>query len=228
MTRQTQQRIDKAISKELTRLRRIVGICLAWLPSHIDFLLQGPPVGGVVGETDLAILVIDMQMEFIAALRPGSAKPLIKAQRSLLREAKKWDIPIITVEYFGSRSTVADLRRPLRKNTRHRRVLKGSECGFCGTGLASQLKRMGVRHVLVTGINARACVSATVRCAMRKGFEVYSGSTLLSDVAQTPSDGDFQKLGSGVRHADSLAEVLTVTRKVPRKPLAFAEACAHG
>lgn len=61
---------------------------------------------------------------------------------------------------------------------------------FDGTGLAEQLRVAGVKRLLVGGLATDYCVRATVRDALRAGFEVLLLDDAIRAVNVKPGDGD--------------------------------------
>ena len=62
--------------------------------------------------------------------------------------------------------------------------------GFDGTGLAAELRRLGVDRVFVGGLATDYCVLDTVRDALREGFAAVLLTDAVRAVDVQPGDGD--------------------------------------
>lgn len=60
---------------------------------------------------------------------------------------------------------------------------------FQGTGLGALLRRLGVRRIFVGGLATDYCVLATVKDAIRLGYEVYLLTDAIRAVDARPGDG---------------------------------------
>lgn len=60
--------------------------------------------------------------------------------------------------------------------------------GFHATGLAEQLRVLGVRRVFVAGLATEHCVKATVFGAMREGFETWVVTDAVAGIDANPGD----------------------------------------
>ncbi len=61
---------------------------------------------------------------------------------------------------------------------------KNRPSAFSNSGLDDYLKSLGVNEIAIGGVKAEACVSATVKAAIQKGYKV----TVLEDCIATTSD----------------------------------------
>jgi ureidoacrylate peracid hydrolase len=68
-------------------------------------------------------------------------------------------------------------------------IYKNRFSGFYQTDLDAILKRMGIRHLVVTGCTTSVCVDSTIRDAMFRGYRCV----LLTDCTAEPIGQDFPR-----------------------------------
>lgn len=106
----------------------------------------------------------------------------------------------------------AEFHPELKDDPRIKIISKGlgdSDCysGFDETDLAEQLRRQGVKEVLIGGLATDYCVKNTVLDAVKEGFQVKALEDAMRPVELTPGDG--QRAIEEMRAAG--AEVTTST-----------------
>lgn len=143
-------------------------------------------------EARRALLLIDFQNDF---LRDDGRMPVCRAQvqsllattRDAINSAQVAGIPIIAVgnefppgahiaNFFRRHAAIAgspgarwDDRLPLG-DILYFPKWKGD--AFCNPGLARKLTELGTEEVILAGVYARGCISATARGALARGFRV--------------------------------------------------------
>ncbi len=130
--------------------------------------------------SDIAVLVVDMQDTFLGKSKEKRA--LIPLHKELLRSCMKHEIPVIIVEYDGEAPTVSELQDELNKfrNSLVHTIKKTSNDAFAGTSLQLYLKHLGVKRLLIIGVNGDACVYTTSITAVSYGFEVIIFQDLIA------------------------------------------------
>lgn len=136
-------------------------------------------------------MVVDMQTDFVSSNKKnikGSRGRLVHRQVRLLKWAKENDYPILLFEFAGKGRTINGLASVLHDVRFGRLILvpKAGRDGFdqeCALEARPQsiLRMWGVTKVVVTGVNATRCVSATVKSAMKHGFDVWTARDLIAD-----------------------------------------------
>ncbi|MBR1369825.1 isochorismatase [Methanocalculus chunghsingensis] len=156
-----------------------------------------------------ALLIIDMQNDFVgpgAPLRVAGADGIIGPITTILNRFREMNLPVIhllrvhrpggaDVEYFrrdlftktpfavaGTKGAeVIDLLRPLPGE---HILSKTRMSGFFGTDLDLLLRSLGVKTIIVVGIQTPNCIRTTVFDAMAFGYETY----LVSDATAAANE----------------------------------------
>ena len=138
-----------------------------------------------------ALLVIDMQIGLVeGAYQEG---PVLDRIADLMHRARGAGIPVVHVQHHHA--TYAPLKAGAPTWHLHPRVAplggervigKTASDSFHDTPLLDELRRLGVNHLVVTGMQTEFCVDTTCRRAIGLGLNV----TLVSD-AHTTIDAAF-------------------------------------
>ena len=130
--------------------------------------------------------------------------------RSLLDEFRVWSLPVAFTRH-DSREAASPLKLALETGAQIDGlepsesdivVVKDVNSGFVGTSLEIQLRRAGIRRLVVVGFFTNFCVETTVRMAGNMGFDVY----LVEDACATTN-----RVGpDGVDHEPELVHQLSV------------------
>ena len=138
-----------------------------------------------------ALLVIDMQIGLVE----GAYQEVLVLDRiaDLLGRARRAGVPVVHVQHHHA--TYAPLKAGASTWHLHPRVApvegerviaKTASDSFHETALLDALRRLGVSHLVVTGMQTEFCVDTTCRRAISLGLNV----TLVSD-AHTTIDATF-------------------------------------
>jgi nicotinamidase-related amidase len=142
--------------------------------------------------TGRALLLIDFQHDFLAAdgrmpVARDQVEPVLAATRVAVERAQADGDLIVKIgnefrrgdrignllrrhaAVAGSTGTAWDVRADARDAV-YLAKWKGS--AYCNPGLPDLLGREGVGHVILCGLYARACVTATARAALASGLRV--------------------------------------------------------
>ena len=131
--------------------------------------------------TDTALLIIDVQVAIVTgAYREAEVLAAISAMGE---RARAVGAPVIYLQHGE------DAYEPMRKGAPgwaiHPKVAprdgdivieKTASDGFYRTGLADQIERLGVRRLVICGLQTEFCVDATARAAMSHGYDVVLAS----------------------------------------------------
>lgn len=167
-----------------------------------------------------ALLLIDLQVDFLA---PDGRLPILQSQvpglldacRTSFEHAAAMNWPIVAIgnEFSpwdplniarrfatirGSSGARWDPRAPLGRDIY---LAKHFPSAFTNPHLDSWLRERGIGHVHLAGVQAKACVKATARSALRRDYRVYIidqaiGDT--SDEARLAALASLRKMGCGV------------------------------
>ncbi|CAJ0692825.1 isochorismatase family protein [Ralstonia mannitolilytica] len=125
-----------------------------------------------------ALLVIDFQDEyFTGALPIPDGVQALAHANALIDVADRQGWQVVHVQHVAPAqapisSRHAAIHADVRKRPGHRLVQKSSVSVFAGTGLADELKRDGMTHLVICGLMTHACVAGAARDAVPAGFEV--------------------------------------------------------
>src|SRR5262245_21985248 len=138
---------------------------------------------------DTALLVIDMQIGLVDI--GYQAKEVLTCIKDLVRRAREGGAPVIHVQHHHASYPPLMAGTPTWKI--HPDVApvageivigKTASDSFHGTRLDEELQGLGVRRLVVTGMQTEFCVDTTCRRAISLGFDV----TLVAD-GHTTCDG---------------------------------------
>lgn len=129
----------------------------------------------------LAVLLIDMQEEWVERVEPDTRKEIIAGQVDVIRQCSKLNIPLFLLEYVGSGETIKSLREEAAKVPRVQTVRKWHDDGFDRTDLCVRMNKLGAKTALLMGINASCCVRSTGMGAINASFGIITAENLIAD-----------------------------------------------
>ncbi|WP_312967067.1 cysteine hydrolase family protein [Acinetobacter gerneri] len=137
-----------------------------------------------------ALLIIDMQNGlFHSDDPPYQANRLLKNILQLIDFYKKESLPIVLVRHIGKANT------PLATDHHFTQIIpeimnyqqfdiileKTTPSCFYKTDLAEFLKRLSIKHLVITGLKSDYCIDTTCRIAFEKDYKI----TLIKDAHST-------------------------------------------
>lgn len=173
-----------------------------------EALLRGP------GD---ALLIVDVQRDFLpgGALAVPGGDAVVPVLNRYIAQAQRSGSPVIAsrdwhpedhcsfhaqggpwpphcVEATPGAELAPDLRLPPGALIFNKGTCPEAEAysAFSGTALAANLRRLGVRRLVVGGLATDYCVLSTVRDALHGGFEVFVLEDAVRAVDASPGDGD--------------------------------------
>lgn len=130
----------------------------------------------------LAVIVVDMQSKFVDALDPIDKGLLLGSQMEVLGTCAKKDIPLFILEHRCTRGgTIETLHEAIATVPRTKVIAKTHNDGFRDTTLQADLKKLGTKSLIFTGINASYCVMDTAFSALRLGYRMVTAENLIAD-----------------------------------------------
>jgi nicotinamidase-related amidase len=162
-----------------------------------------------------ALIVVDLQGGIVGVPIPlePSAASVVERSVELLDAFRAHGLPVVLVNVDagapgrtdrsvaagGAASAArpdgwAELAPELKAQPTDLRVTKKTWGAFHGTGLAEQLRDLGVTQVVVVGISTTSGVESTARQAYEHGFHVTVATDAMTDF-------------SAAAHANSIAEI---------------------
>jgi nicotinamidase-related amidase len=142
--------------------------------------------------------------------------------RGLIERAEKAGAPVIYVQHDGGRGDSLESGTPGWRI--HEAVAPGAGVpviekrtpdSFHGTGLSDLLQSLGVRRLVVTGLQTEYCVDTTCRRAFILGFEV-----VLVEDGHSTCDSAYLDAETIVRHHNNVLRGFFVTL-APAEKVAF-------
>ena len=152
----------------------------------------------------LAVILIDMQTDFVCNLRKDAEKKIVPKHLAILDFCIANDIPLVVAEYRGNGDTLKILDEKVKQVPRHIRITKSSNSAFASTGLEKQLRAWGSKTLLLMGINADFCVRETAQSALSHGFKILTSKDLIAgEEAHSEDDSAwwYQENGTFIRSA---------------------------
>lgn len=176
-----------------------------------------------------ALIIVDVQRDFCpgGALAIEGGDEIVEPLNRWIEEAEGADVPVFASRDWHPRGHLSfresgglwpphcvqdtpgasfhpGLRLPVsaRVVTKGVRFDKDQNSAFDATGLAVELRRLGVRRLWVGGLAADVCVLATVLDARREGFEVH----LVREATRAVKPGDEERVLDEMRAAGVVIE----------------------
>lgn len=157
--------------------------------------------------TKEALLIIDVQNGmFQVGEEVFKGDRLLQNLNGLLIRARSMEIPIFYVQHneaagkqleYGTNSW--EIHSSITPKSEDIIIQKTTPDSFFNTSLDEELKRQGIEHLIISGIQTEVCVDTTCRRAFSMGYKV----TLVSD---THSTWDSKELTAGqiINHHNSV------------------------
>lgn len=161
-----------------------------------------------------ALLVIDFQNEYFTGRMPipDGMKALENTQR-LIRFADKEKIQVIHVQHiapddaavFAKNGKTVDFHPLMKPRPQDILVQKTTVSVFASTDLDAQLKKAGIKTLIISGLMTHACVAGAARDAAPLGYDVVVASDATATRAITRADG--RSVNKDELHNSALAEI---------------------
>jgi nicotinamidase-related amidase len=165
--------------------------------------------------SDVALLVIDMQLGNFTSNPVYKAADLLARTKSLIQKARVSKVPVIYVQNNGGKGDPDEygtegwkIHPSIAPTKEDSLVQKKTPDAFHKTNLRETLESRSVRHVVVAGLQTEYCVDTTCRRAFSLGYDVIL-------VKDTHSTWDTPMLNAGqvIKHHNSVLEGFFVTLK---------------
>ncbi|MCU6357751.1 cysteine hydrolase family protein [Enterobacter quasiroggenkampii] len=136
--------------------------------------------------SETALIVVDIQNEYYASkdfrgqmVIPDGEKVLKNSQK-LVSYAHQKGIPVYFIRHMGPKdgplfaegSVYAQFHKDLQPSAQDAIITKATPSSFVGTDLDAQLKKKGIKTVIVIGLMTHMCISSTARDAVPLGYSV--------------------------------------------------------
>ena len=138
--------------------------------------------------SDTAIILIDMQEEFITNENTREARNLIEKQKELLEWGILNDLSLLVFEYDQAGETLRQLRRYIEMFEQYAYVTKYLDGGFHHFTLNRSnpvmlLRSWGISKLILTGVNGPYCVQKTGQGALNNYFKVFTSADLVANMS---------------------------------------------
>ncbi|HYD03682.1 MAG TPA: isochorismatase family protein [Alphaproteobacteria bacterium] len=127
---------------------------------------------------DLAILIIDMQKEFVSKLDPVKQAAMIASQMNFIKYSMQNNLPIINVRYESCGKTLNPIRSQLVKYRDVFPIKKSTYSVFEASDVDKLLCVLGAEKLFIMGVNAMSCVYESAVDASRH-YEVHVADDLI-------------------------------------------------
>jgi nicotinamidase-related amidase len=143
-----------------------------------------------------ALLVVDVQEEALVGC-PGDGADVVARINELSRLADEAGAPVIFIQHeeddeYVKGSPGWQLAEALERGDGSFVIPKTYRDGFASTELEDLLGRLGVSHLVVTGVHSDFCVQTTALSALARGFDLV----LVSDGHATRSSPEDASLSA--------------------------------
>jgi len=188
-----------------------------------------------VNEQKVAILVIDMQHDFVdesAPIKCEGARGIIPEIKRLLEYARKRGIPIIYTKEVH-RADGSDFGIELEKEPKHcvegtggeeiveelapkkgdYIIVKRRYSAFLDTDLEILLKGLRVNTLVVTGVATNICVRATVEDAKQKDYHVFVPRECVAGTDREANDSNLRDINNFYGEVLTLNELIKILDK---------------
>ena len=137
-----------------------------------------------------ALVIIDVQkaMFEIPALQPFDGGAVVARIAELIERARTQGAPVLYVQHDGGPDDSFGAAKPgfpfadeIAPALGDDVTVKTKSSAFHGTDFDAKLKRAGIDHLVITGMQSEYCVTSAIRGAYERGYEL----TLASDAHST-------------------------------------------
>lgn len=154
---------------------------------------MNPEARASVPPEGLAFLLIDVQVnQFDPACPVADGEQLLERVTDLLGRARAAKVPVILVRNCGGevdpdvKGTLGWELHPAIVPAAGETILDKTTCDtFASTALGEELSRLGVRRLVIAGLQSDYCIRETTLGALERGYAV----TLVSDAHSTVDGG---------------------------------------
>lgn len=176
--------------------------------------LSGATSTQSIDSKSTALLVIDFQNEYFDGKLPiPDGKSALDNAKRLIDMADGSGIPVFHVQHvtpagapvFAEDGQTVDFHPDSQPAANHVVVRKSSISVFPTTDIDAQLKKKGIRTLIVTGLMTHACVAGASRDAVPLGYDVIVADDACATRDLTGEDG--QTVPHAVLHQASLASL---------------------
>ena len=145
-----------------------------------------------MGNHSSALLIVDVQIGLVALMSAEVQRSVLPKIKTLLTEARASGIPVVYIQHDGAKGHPLETHtkgweiHPSLKPADGEPVIRKQESdSFFETTLQQELKKRGIKQLVIAGGMTEYCVDTTCRRATSLGYDV----TLASDAHLTRDNG---------------------------------------
>lgn len=158
-------------------------------------------------QSNTAFLIIDVQMIMFTKEYPVYMSDVVLARISdLLRKARLSNAPVFYIQHTQNEDMPMAMGKPLWQLhpdlmpcEGETKIMKYTPDCFLETGLDEKLRSLGIKNLVITGMQTEICVDTTCRRAFSLGYNV----TLVSD-AHSTFDTDLLSADKIIKHHNNI------------------------
>jgi nicotinamidase-related amidase len=145
----------------------------------------------ILSKENTALVVVDVQEKLLPYVI--DKEQVVENIRMMIKFAHVMDIPVILTEHYpkGLGTTVPEVNEVLKKYSPKEKVI--FSC-FGSLGFADKLKELGIKRIMICGIESHICVEQTTLDAMDSGHEVHVIADAISSRTQQNREIGIEKM----------------------------------
>lgn len=145
-----------------------------------------------------ALILIDCQNTYREGIMQlEGVEPALKECASLLKRARDAGTPVIHIQHDAGPGTPYDVRAPIgmiadvvAPAAGEKVITKTFPSSFEQTDLDAELKRLGVKNLVLAGFMTHVCVNSTARAAFNHGYATtVVGNATATRALENPNGG---------------------------------------
>lgn len=144
-------------------------------------LFWGAESSNSSANNNLAVLLIDMQEDFLKNFKTEFRAKMISAQAKALKLCIENNLSLVLIKFCDFGEIDSALLKEIEHYKNQFLVLKYHDNAFYETDLESILRRLRVKTLFVMGINTSYCVYSTVVAGKGKGYKIITSEELVGD-----------------------------------------------
>ncbi|MCU6278576.1 cysteine hydrolase family protein [Enterobacter quasiroggenkampii] len=203
--------------------------------------MSGATATTSLSASETALIVVDIQNEYYAGQNfrgrmviPDGENVLLNSKK-LVNYAHQKGMPVYFVRHitkndsqqndtalFAENSVFAQFHKDLQPTAQDSIITKETPSSFVGTDLDAQLKKKGIKKIVVAGLMTHMCISSTARDAVPLGYSVIipedaTGTRDLDDGKGGVVDHNTLQRAALAGVADVFAEIMTTDQVMALK-----------
>lgn len=145
----------------------------------------------ILSKENTALVVVDVQEKLLPYVI--DKEKVVDNIKMMIKFAQIMDIPVILTEHYpkGLGNTVPEVNDVLKEYSPKKKVI--FSC-FGSPGFTMKLKELGIKRIMICGIESHICVEQTTLDAMDSGYEVHVIADAISSRTQLNREVGIEKM----------------------------------